>query len=359
MLKIWERYFFKEILGSLFFFLLIFYGLYVLIDYSSHSSSLHYNHGHFKIYEIASYYLYEFVERMAVLVPFGLLLATIRTLTQLNVNNELVALMASGVKIRTLLKPFLIVGFGMVMLMYLNTQFLLPDARQRMNHINQKHHHQKNRSTQTLAVQNLVLKDNTSLIFQNYDSIEKKLIDTYWIRNINDMYRMKYLFPYEQNPEGHFVDHLTRGLDGELRVIETWDKVQLPEIRFHKKDLFQGMINPEDESLSTLWKKLPKGNSITSEKEAELVSVLYHKLLMPWLCLLAVLVPIPFCIRHSRNIPLFFIYSLSIFSLVATYLILNAALILGKRQVLEPWLAIFVPFILCLSFPIYKFVKET
>jgi lipopolysaccharide export system permease protein len=357
MMKIWERYFLREVLKSFFFFILIFYGLYVLIDYSSHSSSFQYSHSRFKLYEIAVYYLFQFVERMEVLIPFGLLIATIRTLTNLNIHNELVALMASGVKIRTLLRPFILVGLAMVMLMYINTQFWMPYASQRMNHIEQKHRSQKNKTTQTLAVQNLALKDQTSVIFQNYDSIEKKLIDAFWIRDIDDIYRIKYLYPYHEIPTGHFVEHLQRGPGGQLTIVETSDVKQFPEMHFHKRDLFQGMIAPEDESLTDLWKKLPQNLSITSEKESETLSVFYHKLIMPWLCLLAVIGPAPFCVRYNRNMPLFFIYALSIFGLVAVYLVLDSTQILGKRQILEPWLAILIPFFVCSAGASYKYVR--
>ena len=245
-MKIWERYFLQEILKSFFFFVAIFYGLYVLIDYASHSSSFYYNHSRFKIYEVAIYYLCELIKRLEVLIPFGLLIATIRTLTNLNMHHELVALMASGIKMKTLLRPFVVVGLAMVLLMYINTQFLMPVALQRINHIDQKHRTQKNKSAQALAVQSLILKDKTSVIFQNYDSVEKKLIDVYWIRNINDIYHSKYLYPYEEIPTGNFVDHFHRKSGGELTVVETFDIKQFPEMHFHKRDLFQGMIAPED-----------------------------------------------------------------------------------------------------------------
>ena len=357
MIKIWERYFLTEIFKYFFFFLFIFYGLYVLIDYSSHASSFHYSHSHFKPYDIAVYYLCEFIERMEVLIPFGLLLATIRTLTNLNTHNELVALMASGVKIRTLLRPFIFVGLAMVLLMYINAQFWMPYALQKINHIDQKHRSQKNKSNQTLAVQNLVLKDKTSVIFQNYDSLEMKLIDAYWVRNINDIYRIKYLHPYNEVPTGHLVDHLQRKPGGELTIVASFDNKEFPEMRFHKRDLFQSIIDPNDESLTDLWRKLPQGSSITSEKESEIISVFYHKMIMPWLCLLAVIGPAPFCTRFNRNMPLFFIYALSIFGLVAVYLILDATLILGKRQIAEPWLAILMPFFACVGAVSYKYVR--
>lgn len=356
MIKIWERYFLKEVLKYFLFFIFVFYGLYILIDYSSHASSFNHHHSRYKLFEIAQYYLCDFIEKMEVLIPFGLLLATIRTLTNLNSHNELVALMASGIKIKTLLRPFVILGLSMVMLMYVNTQFWMPYALQKINHINQKHRHQKNKLKQQHSVQSLSLKDKTTVIFQSFDSIEQKLIDAYWIRSANEVFRIKSLYPYREIPTGEFVDHFQRQPNGELIITDSVNEKTFQEMRFHKKDLFQGLIDPEDESLTDLWKKLPKSTTI-SEKESQVVSVLYYKLIMPWLCLLAVIGPAPFCIRFSRQIPLFFIYALSIFGLVAVYLISDASLVLGKRQILEPWVAVFIPFALCATGVSYRFVR--
>ena len=40
LVKIWEKYFFCEFIKIFFLFLCCFYGLYVLIDYASHTSAL-------------------------------------------------------------------------------------------------------------------------------------------------------------------------------------------------------------------------------------------------------------------------------------------------------------------------------
>jgi lipopolysaccharide export system permease protein len=357
MIKIWPRYFLKETIKSFFLFILTFYGLYVLIDYSSHASNFHYHHFYFQVYEIALYYVCEFAPRMEVFIPFGLLLATIRTLTNLNIHNELVALMASGIPLRTLIRPFIFLGMAMVLLIYINTQFWIPLALQKIKQIEQTHRIHKHKGLLQLAVKNLNLKDNSHIIFHDYNSNEKKLVDAYWIRDINDIYRIKYLYPYSQPPVGHFIDHFKRRPTGELVIIESFDLLSFPEMRFHRRDLFQGITNPEDESLSELWKKLPPSFNIQSQKESQRASVFYHKMIIPWLCLLAVIGIAPFCVRYSRTLSPFFIYTLGIFGLVAIYLLLNATLVLGKRQVVEPWLATLFPFFICSSLASYKYLK--
>lgn len=357
MIKIWERYFYKEIIKYFFFFLFVFYGLYILIDYSSHASSFHHGHSHFKLIDIAKYYLFDFIQKMEILISFGLLLATIRTLTNFNSHNELIALLASGINIRKLLKPFIVLGLLMVALMYVNTQYWMPYAMEQTNHIDQKHRKEKNKLNKITAVQNIVLKDGSTILFQNYDMLDKALVDVYWVRSIDNIYRIQTLYPYANPPLGKQVEELKRGNQGQLKFLGSHDELSFQDMRFHKKDLFQGIIDPEDLSLTALWRKMPEYNKATNEKEAQVVSAFYHKMLMPWLCLLAVIAPAPFCVRFSRNIPLFFIYALGLFGLVAFYLVTDATLILGKRQIFDPVFAILVPFFCLSALLSYKYVR--
>ena len=133
MRKIWERYFISETLKTFFLFLFCFYGLYVLIDYATHASSFR-HYGNYSWLDIAYYYLYELVQRANVIVPFAILLAVIRTLCNLNVHHELVALLAGGIRIHSLLRPFLLVGLFFTALLYINTEFLMPLASNKLKH---------------------------------------------------------------------------------------------------------------------------------------------------------------------------------------------------------------------------------
>ena len=107
-MKIWERYFFFDTLKTLLFLLFAFSALFVLIDYASHTGSFHQNHIRFAFKEFLIYYGGELIQKSEVLLPFGILVATIRTLTRLNQQNELIALLAAGVKMKSLLRPFLL-----------------------------------------------------------------------------------------------------------------------------------------------------------------------------------------------------------------------------------------------------------
>ncbi len=353
--KIWERYFVKEMLKTFLLFVVGFYGLYALVDYATHSRTFNSHHNSFQWEDILVYYCMQFVEVSEVLIPFGLLLATIKTLCQFNIHNELVALMTSGLTIKRLMRPFLFMGCVFTALMYLNTEFILPKAMNQIKFFETTKKGSKALSSQ--SVKHIMLEDRSTILFQEYDSIQHYFFDAYWIRSVNDIYRIKYLYPNEKIPIGYSVDHFTRDKNGDLVEKEVFDQKIFPSIKFNKKVLFETITTPDEQSYIHLWNQLPKGNQLQSEKEAEMLTVFYSKLAMPWFCLLAVLVPIPLCIKFTRHLQTFFIYAISIFGLVGLFLVMDAALVLGKRQVLSPFYVVWVPFFLAFSFIGIRYLK--
>lgn len=341
--KIWERYFLKEVLKVFLLFLFCFYGLYVLIDYAHHSRIFQHQQNYSPWKAFFFYYFYEFINRSEVLVPFAILLGTIRTLCRLNENNELIALRASGVKILALLRPFFLLGFFFTVLMYLNTQYLLPIASRELKSLDENHHKPK-KQVHAFNVESVILDDNTTLLYQSHDPLNHLFFDTYWIRSLDEIYKIKYLHLYSSPPQGYFVEQIQRNAQGEL-VANVSEAFRIfPELKFNAKKLQEALIQPEDLSLSALWEQLPK--EVTSEKEARLVSTFHRKLAMPWLCLLAVIAPAPFCMRFSRQFPVFLVYASSLFGLIAIYIVIDAAHVLGRRQLMNPLYALWTPIVL-------------
>jgi lipopolysaccharide export system permease protein len=352
---IWERYFLRQTIKIFVLVLVSFYGLYALIDYSTHSSS--FQHYHFKLIDIVRFYAYEFVARMDALVPFAILIACIKTLCTLNRHNELVALIASGIPLKRLLIPFIAFGLLLTGAAYLNTEVLQPRATKYHLQLEHKRAKEKQKKHHHPFIQQLNLEDNTSLIFQSYDSISERFFDSYWIRSIDDIYRIRYLYPHAAQPKGTFVEHFQRDNNGRLIITQTLAEADLPDMHFNKKTLLDTVTSPSHLSLTSLKEKLPAHGKILSEKEARLLTTYYYKLALPWLCLLAVIAPAPFCITFSRTLPIFFIYALSLFGLVAAYLIMDAAVILGERQLIAPAIAIWTPFTLFFAFAGWRFLR--
>jgi lipopolysaccharide export system permease protein len=343
--KIWERYFLKEVLKTFFLFLVCFYGIYVLIDYTNHSRTIHYNATDSPIKAFCLYYACEFINRSEVLIPFAILLGTIRTLCKLNEHNELVALMASGVKMSQLLRPFLMLGLFFTGLMYVNMEYVFPPASRELKYFDDAHAKQKKRKAGPLAVEHVILEDQSTLLFQSYDATQKYFFDVYWVRSIDDVYKMKQLYPYASPPVGYFVEHLLRNEQGELVIVASQEKATFPDLIFNAKRLKDSLVQPESMSLSALWDQLPNHQEAQSEKEARLLAAFHRKLALPWLCLLAVVAPAPFCLRFSRQFPVFLVYASSLFGLIGIYILIDAAHVLGRRQVMDPLYALWTPFV--------------
>jgi lipopolysaccharide export system permease protein len=343
-MAIWERYFLRQLIRMFFLFLLCFYGLYVLIDYASHINTLAHHHTQIHWQEMARYYFFVFASRAEILLPLALLIAFVYASCTLNSHHELVAFMASGFSIRTLMRPFMMVGLLCVLLMYANEQFILPKALRKLRRMEDANKHTRSR-TSLLTVHHLILEDGSLLIFQDYDTAKERFFDVYWIQSIDSIYRIKFLSPTTPNPIGYFVDHMVRQKSGELLQEAGYRELSFPNMKFNPDLLQSTILDPDILSLSELATQRFEVSSDLSEKESKTLTAFYWKLMMPWLCLLAIIAPAPFCIRFSRQLPIFLIYICSLFGLIAFYMFMDAAQVIAKRQIIAPLWAICGPFL--------------
>lgn len=341
-MMIWKKYCVREFFTVFTLFVFCFYGLYVLIDYSSHSSIFH--SIRFTNTEILLYYLYILVQRLDIIIPFGVLLATIKTLTNLNVHNELTALMASGIPLKRLMRPFLFFAFLFTVVLYLNDQFILLKSVQGLQEIQDAHFAERYNQKKKDQVKYIALKNDGLLIYNNYDSSKKEFSDVYFIKSIDQIYRIQTLSMNKKKPIGKWVDRIDRQSDGKMILTDSNPVLEFPELSINKKMIQEAVIPPNSLGILQLWEKLPSEKTVLNERDAKIATSFARKIAMPWLCLLAFLGPAPFCLRFSRHLPIFYIYLWSMFGLIAFYLLLNAATILGESQVFPPLVAIWAPF---------------
>lgn len=356
-IAIWERYFLQQFFRMFALFLFCFYGFYVLIDYASHTSSLSNHQIQLSWNEVTRYYLYVFASRAEILIPIALLLSFVHTVCTLNNHQELVALRASGFSLKLLMRPFVVIGLLAVFLIYANEEFLLPQALKKLRRIEDATKHQKHKKpSPLLSVHQVMLEDGSLLIFQNYDTAKERFFDVYWIQSIDHIYRMKYLSP-SPNPTGYFVDHLIRQSDGKLLQAFAYRELSFPTMKFNPELLQSTILEPEILSLSELAHQSFHILEKPNEKESKILTAFYWKLIMPWMCLLAIIAPAPFCVAFSRHLPLFLIYICSLFGLITFYMFMDATQVIAKRQVFAPIWAICFPFLLTFAYFSWRFKK--
>lgn len=351
MMTIWERYFLREIVKVTLLFIFCFYLLYFLGDYTSRTSNL--ISGEFPFQSLLYYYLLIFLKHIDILLPFALLLATIKTLCGLNINNELVAMLAGGIKLQQLLRPFIFVGIAATALMYLNFEVLVPATLYKAKIIEDAHF--KGNKLRRNGVQEIALYDGSVVLYQAFDTVRECFFDAYWIRSLDDIYRIKYLFPNPDFTVGRLVDHLVRIDTGDLEHVEAFDTRVFPEMSFDDELLLTALRTSDELSLSQLWRRLPSNGNSPSEKSAQALAWFCLRLAMPWLCLLAVIAPAPFCLRFTRQLRVLFIYILGILGLIVLYFILDAALVAAEAQILNPVVTILAPVLVAFVFFGWRF----
>jgi lipopolysaccharide export system permease protein len=329
--RVTDRYFFWDTFRTFLLILCCFFALFFLIDYSSRTSGLH-----LKGMELGLYYYHVFIRRFEVLIPFALLVAVIRVLCQANSRYELAALMACGISLKRALWPILLLGILATTGLYLVNEYVLPTSMHALQRIEDVHMTENNRREEKPTVHSARLSDGTHFLYQTYDVAKQRFLDVFWIRTLDDLYRIRHVYPQTAPPYGDFVEHFQRNAQGELILVTAEEQALLPELFFDNNTLHEVITAPGDRALTTLWKKLPvSGQPLTSE-QANIESDFYRKMVMPWLGLLACLAPCAACARFRRPVPTFYLYCGCLAVLVIAYLWLSAGSILAHSQVLAP-----------------------
>lgn len=338
------RYFYGSLLRSAFMTLVLFYGLYSLIDYSSHLSGAHYPHSKFSLGSMILHYLCELSLRADIFIPFSLLIGTLFSLTRMNTHSELVAFQAGGFSLRKLLAPYLYVGFGAVLLLYANEEWGIPAAAKREEKIRFESFHKKMKNMTFLQARSMHLEDKSLVIYKEFNPSSQTLHEVFWIPSIDNIWRIQILDPFSNPPQGFFVDHFARNANGQLAAALSTPTLPFPWLKFNKEMLKASLKVPENEPLSELLVNTPAQSSEEeSEKTARKLTALYRKLALPWWALLAILGPAPFCVRYSRHSSYFTLFACWLFLFLASYLVIDALTVLGERQLISPELAIGCP----------------
>lgn len=329
---IWQRLIFTEALKVVLFFLVCFTLLYVLIDYSIHAKG--FSSAHFTFPDLCLYYLCHFAMRAQILIPFALMLGTVKVLCGLNTRRELVALFSSGLCCQTLIKPLLLLALFCIMVLYTNEEVFLPLANDHLKRVEENYFAHNSLDLSERYLHSITMQDGSTLIYQYFEPSKNALFDVFWVQDSgNRITRMKMLYPIDI-PQGEFVDIMKRGKEGKLSLTSSFEKMTLPDLHLDKQALEEARFEPSGAPISLLFKKM--GSARNKDQQAEISAQLIYKILIPFTALLAVILPAAPCLRFSRKFPLFLTYAASIFGFIFLITIIDAALIVGENNILSP-----------------------
>lgn len=323
------RLFWREILQLFFLLVICFFGLFVLIDYSSRAHGMP-----LKGMQWLFYYGALFIHRMDLLVPFGLLIAVVRTVCQANERYQITAMMASGISLQRLLSPCLCIGLLFTGLLYGVDVKFWAKSSQGVRQAEDKRLQNKLKREGTQRVHSLVLKDGSLILYRAYLSSEERMLDVYWVQSINALYRMESMHIGEKAVEGTEVSYWERNPEGQFIETQMRSHWIFPEMQLDEALLNQVRVAPIDRSLVDLWRDLPAIDAVKTQESNRIESAWYRRLSMPWLCFLACVGPLPWCVRFRRHMPLMLLYSLFLAALGLLYVVHHALSILADNGLL-------------------------
>lgn len=353
---LWERYLLRELFKVFFLFLGCFFFLYSLLDYSLHMQDFivdkHINFSH-----LCTYYFYQFIKRSDLLIPLALLIATLKVLFALNARGELVALQASGLSSKRILRPFFILAFLCALFNCASTEFMLPSSLNFLDHFRVQHFKHSFYGERREPIHVIYLKDRSKIVYQSEKTDEQLFFDVFWIRSSEDIWRMKYLSTNLEAPVGYWVDHIVRSPEGTFDKTESYESYAFPSFRAQPNLTGKGRVPIENRKVSELLRLLTHTRMTTEWERPQILTQCLHKCMMPLLSFLVVIAAAPFCFRYSRSLPIFFTYAIALFCFVAFAALIDSALILGEAQVISGYIAIILPFALSFIGFGWKFVK--
>lgn len=356
-MRTFYKYLTKEIILLTFFLLLSLFFLYALIDYSIHLKT--FNQERLGFGTIAFYYLWQFIQRLDILFPLSLMLATIKILTTMNQKCELVALFASGVSFKRVFKPFFWIACIVIVFTYMNFEYLQPTSYSNIQNFEKKHFKKKDEFSS--PVFSYTLPNDTLLLYQHFDSQQKVFSNVFLVVSCDEIYRMKTLILEKERSIGKEVDILIRNKNMEMTKQESLETHIFSKIEIEEKKLSEKMTSARMQSMTELSNKLSfKAMGFfnkMSDKEAEVATYFSYKLFIPLLALLAVLAPTSFCIQSNRKLPLFLIYSSFLFGILSFFTLINSTLILSTHQILPPFWAICAIFLAFFTYFGFRYAK--
>jgi lipopolysaccharide export system permease protein len=350
-MKIWERYLLLRLFSTALFILACLFGVYLIIDLSIHSVRF-FADGRANTIAILLYYIHSFSMHLDLFLALSFLLSALKILFDLTHHFELIALQMAGLSKQKLTRPFFILASTFTIISYSNAEWLAPNAQESIDSF-RKEYAKRKKQAQREHVHAVTLDDGSEVVFQKFDPHEKILFDAYWIKSADEIWHMKILLLDQTPLLGQFVDHFTRNAKGQIAIAESFEKHPLPDLPLVASQALQKFIPFENRPLWTLFSQ-----SFSSCADLEMIRAhLHYKLSLPLLPLLISLSLPPILLRFSRQLPTFLIAACALFALIAIFTILDGMLILAENRVLNPAMAIWSPWIVCLTISLRRFLK--
>ncbi|MSR64366.1 MAG: YjgP/YjgQ family permease [Verrucomicrobiae bacterium] len=319
--------------------------------------------------DVTWYYLTKTPSNIALTLPMAMLLALLYCLAMFAKNSELVAMRASGLSLRRLMLPYLGVGVGGSILLFLMNETIVPQSLDRANrfmleqkaaHQQQKIAHQQKKSgfdpqqaSKWAKHQRMTrlffynARDHRHWMIQEFDSVKRVLTNGIEVLQSDTQGKddWKAMASWGKYLDGHwwFFDVKILDLRGDTtKVVESSRQRIMNELSETPKQLAAELKKPDQMTVKEIHSYLTLHQAMSTDRLAPFRVNLYQRFAQPWMCLIMVLLAVTMGARVGRKGPLVSVASsLAIFFVY--WFVLQSSAELGKATYVEPFLAAWMP----------------
>jgi lipopolysaccharide export system permease protein len=344
-MRILDKYILKNVFSSYVFILLVFVGLHFIIDLFSLLSDILKNKP--PIFVLSNYYLNMLPLIFLRVSPFSLLMGTLYTFGEMNKNNEIVSMRASGISITRIVLPVIFISLLISSLSFFVQEKILIYSQRKVEEIKEKY---IKKSFPQKIERNFAFRSKNKIFFvksfnpksnvleeviifeedENQDIVKKYICQRiiyqdkeWWAKNIIE---------YKLNSEGDIKEGPLSWEERKIDLEETPKKISL------KKSKFFEFI-----SLKELKKEIKRLKKIKASSLLFSLIIDYHKkIVLPLTHFFLVIGVLGFALEiRKRRVAL---SSLGIGFLVSFfyYCLFSFSVALGKAGVILPYLASWV-----------------
>lgn len=299
--------------------------------------------------QVFRFYVYLMPSVLVIIVPVSLLLSALYSLSRLTKNNELTAMRASGISLFRMMLP--LVGIGVLFSLgvaavhetvgpwsaYWCQMFVRQERRKNDIDVHLAH--------------NLACKNEVARRIWMLDSFDTRTFNMERITVIqqredgSDESRVQARQGRWLDGRWWFAELTLQNYDGEGNPVgppRFEARREMAEYTEAPSDFVNEIKDPEYLSSLELLHFLRTHRHLSKGTIARIRVDLHNRLAMPWMCLIVTLIGIPFGAQTGRK-GAFLGVLLAVTLFFGFYVLVNVGLAVGKKQIIDPWLAGWTP----------------
>jgi lipopolysaccharide export system permease protein len=339
-MKMLSKYVLFEFIKLFFLSLMILIILFVVINFFETIDEFIFNHVGPDI--LVRYYIFKIPQIIFIIAPNAILLATVVCIGTLMRNNEVTAMRSAGISLIFITRPILLVSLCLTLFIIVISEYVTPFT-------NQKHNYYRDVKVRKGRAQKK-FQENKIWYHSKDDSIWNieylnpktkyfKGVHIYFFKDGDTL--IKRIDASAATHDGKnwiFEDVYVRDFDRQNNLKSTF--IKRAEYKFNEEpaDFYRIVREEEEMSIKYIYQysqKLRKEGLNPTKYEVDF----HYKISYPFICVIMVLIGIPFSLRASRSGGIIYSFGISLVISGPYYFLYSFSVSLGHGEILPPWLS--------------------